>query len=109
MASILVVEDRAGTHQLLRSALVLAGHDVVVSGPAFPPGRYDLAVVDWRGESTSSVVGEARRRASRVVLYSDVPEEELRARAKEAGAAGYLSRTKSPRALLEEVDRLLKP
>lgn len=109
MASILVVEDRAGTHELLRSALVIAGHDVVVSGPAVPVGRYDLALVDWRGENTPSVVGEARRRASRVVLYSDAPEEELRARAKEAGATGYLTRMKSPRAMLEEVHRLLAP
>ena len=109
MASILVVEDRAGTHELLRSALVIAGHDVVMSGPAVPSGRFDLAVVDWRGASTPSLVGEARRRASRVVLYSDVPEEELSARAREAGATGYLSRKQSARALLEAVQRLLKP
>jgi hypothetical protein len=85
MASILVVEERAGSHEVLRSALVIAGHDVVVSGPAVPKGRYDLALVDCRGESAPSVVGEARRRASRVVLYSDAPEEELKARAEQAG------------------------
>ena len=109
MASILVVEDRAGSHEVLRSALVIAGHDVVVSGLAFPVGRYDLALVDCVGEQARVVVGEASRRAARVVIYSDAPEAELEVRAQQAGATGYISRTKSPRALLEEVHRLLKP
>ena len=109
MASILVVEEQRGTHELLRSALVIAGHEVVVSGTAVPSGRYDLAVVDCRGETTSSMVGEVSRCASRVVLFSDAPEDDLRARAQQAGAAGYIVRGRSARMLVEDVHRLLRP
>ncbi len=108
MASILVVEENAGSHEVLRSALVIAGHDVVVSGPAFPRGRFDLVLVDCRGETARAVVGEVSRRASRVVLYRDAEEAELKRQAQQAGAAGYLTRSSSPRALLDEVHRLLE-
>lgn len=108
MASILVVEERAGTHEVLKSALVIAGHDVVVSGTAVPRGRYDLALVDCKTESVTTVVGETSRLTSRVVLYSDAPEEELKAKAEEIGAAGYIQRTASARSMLEEVHRLLR-
>lgn len=108
MASILVVEESAGSHEVLRSALVIAGHDVTVSGPAFPRGRFDLALVDCRAETARAVVGEVSRRASRVVLYRDAEEAELKVQAQQAGATGYITRATSPRALLEEVNRLLR-
>ncbi|MBK7860891.1 MAG: hypothetical protein IPJ65_20260 [Archangiaceae bacterium] len=107
MASILVIEDRSGSHEVLRSALVIAGHDVKVSGPRFS-GRYDLALVDCCAERVSDVVGLAHRSTSRVVLYSDCAEGQLAERAEQLGAVGYLTRAQSPKTVLREVQRLLR-
>lgn len=108
MASILVIEEQSGTHEMLKSALVIAGHDVVVSNTPYPGGRYDLALVDCSKESVTTVVQAAGEVTRRVALYSDCPEEQLKEKAKEAGAVGYVLRSASPKAMLEEVHRLLK-
>jgi DNA-binding NarL/FixJ family response regulator len=45
---------------------------------------------------------------SRVVLYADGSEAELTGRAAAVGARGFVTRTSSPRALLEQIHRLLR-
>jgi hypothetical protein len=67
MASILLVEDRRGAHAALRSALVIAGHDVVVAGAEHVSGRFDLALVE-----AAPLVERAKRYSSKVALIPSV-------------------------------------
>jgi hypothetical protein len=104
MASILLIEDRDASHGVLKSALGLMGHDVVVAPRHKLSGRYDLALVDCQDDS----VERAKEVATRVVLYAQRPEAELRQHARAIGARGWIAGPKSPRLVCDEVSRLLR-
>src|SRR5688572_12662739 len=82
VASILLIEHHSGAHHVLRSALGLQGHDVVVAPRHQVQGRYDLALVG------RDHVERAREVSKRVLLYGEAQE--------------------SPRQVCAEVDRLLR-
>jgi hypothetical protein len=98
-----LIEDRSGSHDVLKSALGLMGHDVVVAPRHKLSGRYDLALVDLRDEAVEAAKGVSKR----VVLYAQAPDSELSAHAHKTGARGWISRPKSPRLVCDEVSRLL--
>jgi CheY-like chemotaxis protein len=105
MASILVVTDNAPALELVRTALVLAGHEVIVSrDPAAVQRRhFELAIVDLdRFESAA----QAATVAGKVVLFSSASEEETAERVRKSGAQGYV-RKLGPERLREDVQLLL--
>ena len=105
MATILLVSDNLPALEMVRSALVTAGHDVMVAPDttAVSRRRFDLAIVDF-ARSDSAV--EARELAGKVVLFSEATEEATRARVEEVGAQGYV-RKLGPERLREDVSHLL--
>ncbi len=67
VSSILLIEERSGAHDVVRSALGLLGHDVVVAEPHQVRGRFPVAV------ATAAHVERARQAAKRVVLLDGGP------------------------------------
>lgn len=105
MASILLVSDNPPALELVRSALVTAGHDVLVAPDPGAVGRkgFDLAIVDFeRAEAAAQV----RSVAEKVVLFSDQSEEVTRERVRASGAFGYV-RKLGPERLREDIGFLL--
>jgi DNA-binding response OmpR family regulator len=104
MAIILLISDDGPAVELVRSALVIAGHEVLVTkDPALVRRRCDLAIVDL---AWSHSAGSAREVAGRVVLLSSATESVTRQRVAQSGADGYLC-SKGPGQLLEDVRHLL--
>jgi DNA-binding response OmpR family regulator len=106
MANILVITDNAPALELVRSALVVAGHEVIVARDARPATRrhFDLAIVDLE---RYEVAAEARTLATKVVLFSGDSEDVTRERVASSGAQGYL-RKLGPERLREDVQNLLE-
>ncbi len=102
MASILVIEEQRGSHGLLQSSLSLAGHDVAVRADDEPEHRrFDLVLVD---STRDGALAAAHRRASRVALYSDGPDAEVRAR---ATAVPLVKPPRTARLIIQAVSGLL--
>lgn len=103
MASILVVTDNVPAVEMVRSALVLAGHEVLVSHQLLPRRHFDLAIVDLE---RFELAAQARAIAGKVVLFSEATEELTRERVERSGAEGYV-RKLGPARLREDVQHLL--
>ena len=105
MATILLISDNAPTLETARTALVTAGHEVLVTpNPASVKlRRFDLAIIDLE---RFEVAAEARLVAGKVVLLSEASEEVTRERVQQAGAQGYV-RKLGPERLREDVSHLL--
>jgi DNA-binding response OmpR family regulator len=105
VAIILLISDSGQALELVRAALVVAGHEVLVTkDPAQVRRRCDLAIVDLAWCHT---IGSAREVAGRVVLLSNAAESVTRQRVEQTGADGYL-RSHGPSRLLEDVSYLLQ-
>jgi two-component system phosphate regulon response regulator PhoB len=114
---ILVVDDSQVVLEACRVALERAGFEVrCASTPSFSlqsaEQRPDLALVDV--VLPGAVSGDALARFMRlvsedfpVILYSDLEEEELRARAVEAGAQGYIRKAWGMTELVRRVRQYL--
>jgi DNA-binding response OmpR family regulator len=104
MATILLISEDVSELELVRSALVVAGHEVLVAGDASAVHRRcDLVLVDLaRAESAL----HARQLAGKVVLFSEASEEVTRERVQKSGAQGYV-RKLGPERLREDVQYLL--
>jgi CheY-like chemotaxis protein len=104
MATILLISDSPPAHELVRSALLIVGHEVLVAHDAASvSARVDLALVDLdRAESAAQV----RPRARKVVLLSAATEEVTRERMEQVGAEGYVRRL-GPERLRDDVQHLL--
>lgn len=105
MATILLVSDNPPALEMVRSALVTAGHEVMVAPDtaSVRRRRFDLAIVDL--ERTDIAVS-ARELAGKVVLFSEASEEVTRERVQRAGAQGYV-RKLGPERLREDISYLL--
>ena len=104
MASILLISDHESSLELVRAALVTAGHEVLVSRDPHAVHRHvDLALVEL---DQFKVTAEVRQHASKVVLLSSASEEVTRELVKSSGASGYV-RHLGPARLLEDVQSLL--
>jgi len=114
--TVLVVEDDADLRQVVETALVLEGYNVVVASDGLeaieklPDCRPALIVFDVMLPHMDGVMfaQELERRGLRpgipVVMLSGVVDG--RQKAKQVGAEGYLEKPFSIPALLEEVARL---
>jgi DNA-binding response OmpR family regulator len=104
MATILLISEDVDGLELVRSALVVAGHEVLVAGDASAVHRRcDLVLVDL---AHADAAAQARRFAGKVVLFSEASEEVTRQRVQASGAQGYV-RKLGPERLREDVQYLL--
>jgi hypothetical protein len=111
MAAILLIDQRPAPE--IRSALALAGHDVVTPDAlAFERDRhFDLALVDvaegpGAEQVITALVEKARAFTSRVVLLIETYETGLARLARACGASGYINRLGASH-LLERVQYYL--
>ncbi len=105
MATILLVSDDAPSLETARTALVTAGHEVLVAPTpkAVEPKKFDLAIVDLE---RFEVAAEARLVAGKVVLLSEASHDVTLERVQKTGVQGYL-RKLGPERLREDVSYLL--
>ena len=104
MATILLISEDGSALELVRAALVLAGHEVLVTRDASSVRRRcDLAIVDLEQFEAAA---KARELADKVVLFSEATEELTRERVEQSGAQGYV-RKLGPERLREDVQLLL--
>ncbi|MBK7860894.1 MAG: hypothetical protein IPJ65_20275 [Archangiaceae bacterium] len=104
MATILLISDSGPSLELVRSALVVAGHEVLVAkDPSAVRRQVDLAIVDLERFGEAS---KAAALADKVVLFSDATEQLTRERVESSGAQGYV-RKLGPERLREDVRLLL--
>jgi len=103
MATILVVDDSPLVLNLVREVLSEVGHTVITAdNPLTVPGmvrrtQFDLALVDLnmpaiQGDTVTTILAQAGLMTKRVVLFSEVTEDELRKKAKACGALGYIKK-----------------
>ena len=118
----MMVDDSAVVLEAGRLALEDAGFDVVTAeNPLLVHAmmrkeRPDLLLIDVNmpaanGDTVTKVATQygllGKQSNPPVVLYSDLPDRELAARAKECGAAGYIRKTGDEDKLVSEVRRFL--
>lgn len=120
MIRILIADDhavvRAGLRQLLaqRGSIVVAGEaedgDAVVTLVETTPADVLLLDVSMPGPPFLDVLQRVRIAAPRlrVLVLTMHPEHQFAARALRAGAAGYLTKDRTPEELLEAVTRLVR-
>lgn len=118
MIRILIADDhamvRAGLRELLgtRGAIVIAGEaedgDAAIALAARTPADIMLLDVSMPGPPFLDVLARVRAAAPtlRVLVLTMHPEDQFAARALRAGAAGYLTKDRTPEELLEAVTRV---
>src|SRR5690606_19621732 len=103
MARVLVLDDSQMLVELTVQALTAAGHaargatdlaqlDQELTQQAFDLILMDVNMPEMFGDDVVEYLRHQRKVTSALVLYSDIPEEELAAKAKASGADGYLSK-----------------
>lgn len=118
MPRILVIDDSAMLVELTVKGLQAAGFDAQgaldlaaveqqLAGAPFDLILVDVNMPEMFGDDVVEFLRAQQKTQARLVLYSDVPEEELSRRAKAAGAASYFPKSRGLEALIAEVSRLL--
>jgi two-component system OmpR family response regulator len=118
MARVLVIEDDASVSKLLRSALELAGHEVVVRSDgqaglkAFQDTDPDVVVLDWMmpsmtGLEVLSRIRKAKNQTRVLLVTGKVAEADI-LRAWQVGIDGYLPKPFEVKALTRSVADLLE-
>lgn len=103
MARVLVLDDSQMLVELTVQALTAAGHqtrgatdlaqlDQELNQQAFDLILMDVNMPEMFGDDVVEYLRNQRQVTAALVLYSDIPEEELAAKAKASGADGYLSK-----------------
>lgn len=103
MARVLVLDDSQMLVELTVQALIAAGHaargatdlaelDRELSQQAFDLILMDVNMPEMFGDDVVEYLRHQRKVTSALVLYSDIPEEELEAKTKASGADGYISK-----------------
>jgi DNA-binding response OmpR family regulator len=117
-ARVLVIDDSPMTVQLVTAALAQAGiaaaaaTDLAALDAVLAQGAYDVVLVDVNmpemfGDDVVEFLRVQRRLTSKLVLYSDLSEDELSARAARAGADGFLSKARGLEATVSAIQALL--
>lgn len=116
---VLVVDDDAAALQVTRAHLESAGFEVLTRDGAFGTSAYilreqpDVVVLDvdmpgLRGDKIAELLTKnPSRRVPKLILYSSLDEEELRAAAQRCGAIGYVTKTGLIGNLVRAVERCL--
>jgi two-component system chemotaxis response regulator CheB len=116
--TVLVLDDSPVVLDTVRATLSEVGYEVIaIDNPLVMPSimrrqRVDLALIDVQmptvsGDVVVKILSQAGVPGSRVVLLSDLGEQELEARAEACGALGYIKK-KSQEHLVSEVARFLE-
>ncbi len=124
---VLVVDDNPSALDIFREMLssldfsvetAASGEDAVeVVGRAEPGSKYDLVVMDWKMPGIDGIEATRRIRASGLVkdppavilMSASVGTDEERARARQAGAADFLTKPLTPSTLVDAILRTLTP
>ncbi len=117
-ARVLVIDDSAVIVDVLVSALNAAGIeaeaaiDLASLDTRLKNGRHDLVLVDVNmpemyGDDVVEFLREQRQLKCKLLLYSDVPENDLKAMATRVGADGYISKGNGVDTTVAEVKRRL--
>jgi two-component system chemotaxis response regulator CheY len=120
MANILAVDDSKSLRQLLAATLVQAGHQVTqasdgVEGLALAKAsHFDLVVSDINMPNMDGLTLLCHLRAlpalkkCPILILTTEMDPELRRRAKEAGATGWIVKPFNPDQLLATIGRVVK-
>lgn len=117
-ARVLVIDDSPMLIELMLKALSssgveaagatdLASLDERLSGENFDLILVDVNMPEMFGDDVVEFLRTQRKVTSKLVLYSDISESELAAKAKSSGADGFIIKTHGVEAALTEVARLL--
>ena len=120
MAKILVVDDEQEALDLVQSVLARE-HEVVTAKNWIQAidyvvkGEFDLILMDinmpgLKGDELSQIITKriGHKKALNIVLFSSMPEAELRQRAKDVNAKGYIAKTFNKDVLHVRINRFLK-
>ena len=116
---VLFVDDDPASARLYRSYLTAEGHDVMVANSgiegveATERNQFDIVVMDLNmpgldGWMSMSLI-KARRPKLPVVVLTGETGRDLEARAKTAGAAGFLQKPCQPDVLIRALKRAVLP
>lgn len=117
---VLVIDDSQMILDLVVPALRAAGHtaegalDLASLDAALSKGTFDLVLVDVNlpeiyGDDVVEFLRSAKKISSKLVLYSDLPEDELAKKTSASGADGYVKKSGGLEAVLSEINRLTAP
>lgn len=119
MAKILVIDDSEDTRNLVKEALS-GEHEVFTLESWIHVTEYvfehnfDLLLVDIKmpglpgDRLTDVLLKTVKTRQLKIVLFSSIDEEELRQRARDVGAHGYIHKTFDESLLRARVSRFLR-
>ncbi len=117
-ARVLVIDDSPMIVELLIKALASAGieadsaTDLASLDERLKGGRHELVLVDVNmpemyGDDVVEFLRAQRQVSAQLVLYSDLPEPELKAKTESSGADGYITKSAGVDAAVAEVKRRL--
>jgi DNA-binding response OmpR family regulator len=118
-AQVLLIDDSEMTIALLTQALATHGveahsaTDLATLDSHLSKRAYDLIVVDVNmpemyGDDVVEFLRVQRQLKSKLILYSDTPEQELRARAERVGANGFIAKANGLEASVESILNALR-
>jgi CheY-like chemotaxis protein len=113
-ARVLVIDDSPVTVQLITQALLAQGieadaaTDLASLDEQLSRGTHELVLVDVNmpemyGDDVVEFLRIQRQLTARLFLYSDLPEDELIAKAKASGADGYITKSSGLEAAVESI------
>ncbi len=117
-ARILVIDDSTVTTDALVQGLSAAGYevgsalDLAALDARLSEKAYDLVLVDVNmpemfGDDVIEFLRNAKKMTAKMVLYSNLSEEELASKMKSSGADGFVSKNHGLEGVTAEVHRLL--
>jgi len=115
---VLVIDDSPMIVELLVKALGVAGveadsaSDLASLDERLSGGQHELVLVDVNmpemyGDDVVEFLREQRKLSAQLLLYSDLPEDELKAKASRSGADGYITKAQGVESAVAEVKRRL--
>ena len=119
MAKILVVDDEQEALDLVQSVLtehkVLTAKNWIQAIDYVVKEEFDLILMDinmpgLKGDELSQIIAKriGHKKALNIVLFSSMGEAELRQRAKDVNAKGYIAKTFNKDVLHVRINRFLK-
>lgn len=120
MSRVLVIDDSPMLVELTVRALTAAGYqasgamDLASLEQKLSEGPAALILMDVNmpemfGDDVVEYLRTMKKVSSKLVLYSDIPEQELATKAKTSGADGYIIKGQGLEAVLTEVIKLIGP
>jgi len=117
-ARVLVIDDSPMTVQLITQALAGAGveadaaSDLASLDERLARGNYEVVLVDVNmpemyGDDVVEFLRVQRKLTAKLLLYSDIAEDELAKKAKNVGADGYITKSRGLEAAVAEITQAL--